>query len=74
MEPDGSIQHVEEFRLGGVGEGLEVIAGPYTSSQSSYQMINGSLITKKQSKEEIDNMFQCYEAMVEVPVKESLED
>ena len=33
-----------------------------------------SLITKKQSKEEIDNMFQCYEAMVEVPVKESLED
>ena len=32
---------VEEFRLGGVGEGLEVIAGPYTSSQSSYQMING---------------------------------
>ena len=22
-------------------EGLEVIAGPYTSSQSSYQMING---------------------------------
>ena len=33
-----------------------------------------SLITKKQSKEEIDNMFQCYETMVEVPVKESLED
>ena len=32
---------VEEFRLGGVPEGLEVIAGPYTSSQSSYQMING---------------------------------
>lgn len=32
---------VEEFRLGGVQEGLEVIAGPYTSSQSSYQMING---------------------------------
>src|SRR5574344_393167 len=32
---------VEEFRLGGVGEGLEVIAGPYTSQQSSYQMING---------------------------------
>ena len=29
---------LEEFRLGGVGEGLEVIAGPYTSSQSSYQM------------------------------------
>ncbi len=32
---------VEEFRMGEVGEGLEVIAGPYTSSQSSYQMING---------------------------------
>ena len=32
---------VEEFRLGGVPEALEVIAGPYTSSQSSYQMING---------------------------------
>ena len=27
--------------MGGVQEGLEVIAGPYTSSQSSYQMING---------------------------------
>ena len=32
---------VEEFLMGGVQEGLEVIAGPYTSSQSSYQMING---------------------------------
>ena len=32
---------VEEFRMGGVPEALEVIAGPYTSSQSSYQMING---------------------------------
>lgn len=32
---------VEEFRLGGVPDALEVIAGPYTSSQSSYQMING---------------------------------
>ncbi len=32
---------VEEFRMGAVQEGLEVIAGPYTSSQSSYQMING---------------------------------
>ena len=27
--------------MGGVQDGLEVIAGPYTSSQSSYQMING---------------------------------
>ena len=32
---------VEEFRMGVVQDGLEVIAGPYTSSQSSYQMING---------------------------------
>ncbi len=32
---------VEEFRMGGVPKGLEVIAGPYTSQQSSYQMING---------------------------------
>lgn len=32
---------VEEFRMGAVQDGLEVIAGPYTSSQSSYQMING---------------------------------
>jgi len=32
---------VEEFRMGGVQDGLEVIAGPYASSQSSYQMING---------------------------------
>ena len=32
---------VEEFRLGGVPDALEVIAGPYTSSQSSFQVING---------------------------------
>lgn len=32
---------VEEFRMGNVPNGLEVIAGPYTSQQSSYQMING---------------------------------
>ena len=34
-------RNVEEFRMGGVPEALEVVAGPYTSSQSSYQMING---------------------------------
>lgn len=34
-------REVEEFRMGGVPEALEVIAGPYTSQQSSYQMING---------------------------------
>ncbi len=34
-------QDVEDFRAGNVPEGLEVIAGPYTSRQSSYQIING---------------------------------
>ena len=35
-------QDVKEFRSGIHSfDGLEVIAGPYTSSQSSYQMVNG---------------------------------
>ena len=34
-------QDVENFRIGNVPDGLEVITGPYTSSQSSYQMVNG---------------------------------
>lgn len=34
-------REVQEFRCGDVPDGLEVIAGPYTSSQSSYQMVNG---------------------------------
>jgi hypothetical protein len=34
-------QDVEDFRAGNIPEGLEVIAGPYTSQQSSYQMVNG---------------------------------
>lgn len=34
-------QDVEEFRAANVPAGLEIIAGPYTSRQSSYQMING---------------------------------
>lgn len=34
-------QDVEEFRAASVPAGLEIIAGPYTSRQSSYQMING---------------------------------
>lgn len=34
-------QDVEDFRLGNVPSGLEVIAGPYTSQQSSYQWVNG---------------------------------
>lgn len=34
-------QDVEEFRGCSVSGGIEVIAGPYTSSQSSFQMVNG---------------------------------
>lgn len=34
-------QDVDEFRAGTFPSGLEVLAGPYTSSQSSFQMVNG---------------------------------
>lgn len=34
-------QDAEGFRIGNVPEGLEIITGPYTSSQSSFQMVNG---------------------------------
>ena len=34
-------QNVDDFRAGNVPAGLEVIAGPYTSQQSSYQFVNG---------------------------------
>lgn len=34
-------QDVEDFRAGDIPGGLELIAGPYTSQQSSYQMVNG---------------------------------
>lgn len=34
-------QNVSDFHLGSVPEALEVITGPYTSSQSSFQMMNG---------------------------------
>lgn len=34
-------QDVDEFRAGKIPGGLEVIAGPYESRQSSFQMING---------------------------------
>ena len=34
-------QAVEDFHLGNLPSGLELLAGPYTSRQSSYQMING---------------------------------
>lgn len=32
---------VDEFRSASIPSGLEVIAGPYTSQQSSYQIVNG---------------------------------
>lgn len=34
-------QNVEDFRAGNIPSAIEIIAGPYTSSQSSYQMVNG---------------------------------
>lgn len=34
-------QDVDDFKAGNIPAGIEVIAGPYTSSQSSYQMTNG---------------------------------
>lgn len=34
-------QDVSNFRAGDMPSGIEMIAGPYTSQQSSYQMVNG---------------------------------
>ena len=34
-------QDVTDFKAGNIPSAIEVIAGPYTSSQSSYQMMNG---------------------------------
>ena len=34
-------QDIDDFRAGNIPSGLEVIAGPYTSKQSSYQFVNG---------------------------------
>lgn len=34
-------QEITGFRVGNFPSGLDVVAGPYTSSQSSYQMVNG---------------------------------
>ena len=34
-------QDIEDFRVGNIPSNLEVLAGPYTSRQSSYQMISG---------------------------------
>ena len=34
-------QNVDNFQMGSIPEALEVITGPYTSRQSSYQMVNG---------------------------------
>ncbi len=36
-----STQNASDFRVGGIPEGLELITGPYTSTQSSFQMVNG---------------------------------
>ncbi|MCD8203394.1 MAG: BatD family protein [Prevotella sp.] len=34
-------QNASDFHVGSVPEALEIITGPYTSSQSSFQMVNG---------------------------------
>ena len=34
-------QNASDFRMGKVPDALEVITGPYTSQQSSFQMVNG---------------------------------
>lgn len=34
-------QNAKDFRIGNIPDALEVITGPYTSSQSSFQMVNG---------------------------------
>lgn len=36
-----STENVSDFRIGSIPEALEIITGPYTSSQSSYQYTNG---------------------------------
>ncbi len=36
-----STQDVDNFRMGDVPDGLEVITGPYTSRSSSFQIVNG---------------------------------
>lgn len=38
-----STNDVEDFRVGGFPNGLELIAGPYTSRQSSFMMVNGHM-------------------------------
>ena len=34
-------QNAKDFRIGSIPDAFEVITGPYTSSQSSFQMVNG---------------------------------
>ncbi len=53
-----SSQNVENFRMGDVPEGLEVITGPYQSRQSSYQIING----KTSSSSTITYTYTLYAA------------
>lgn len=36
-----SSENVSDFRIGNIPDALEIITGPYTSSQSSYQYTNG---------------------------------
>jgi hypothetical protein len=33
--------NASDFRVGDIPEALEIITGPYTSQQSSFQMVNG---------------------------------
>ena len=40
-------QDVEGFRAASIPAGLEVVAGPYTSSQSNFQIINGHTSSSK---------------------------
>ena len=42
---------IDEYRAGNIPQGLELIAGPYTSSQYSFQMVNGH--TSRSSSETI---------------------
>lgn len=47
---------VEDFRASSFPDGLEVIAGPYTSTQSSYSMVNG----KTSSSQSITYTYTVY--------------
>ena len=40
-------QNVDDFVIGNIPEELEMITGPYVSSQSSYSMVNGHTARQK---------------------------